>query len=173
MTTINLYQEGQQQEENKKNSMISGSFVFSIALLVLVMLVYGGVKLFSNSFDKKNKAILADIEVQKNGIAGEKELVAVVDFQERMDKIKKTVASRVDAKTIIQNVALEMVGGVRLTDYTYTDKLISLNFSADNYQLVAREILNFKKSENFTGVGLVSINRAEKAVVFKLEMNRK
>lgn len=170
MSPINLYQESSQEAEKKNTSILSTGLAFSLVILLLVLLAWGGLKIANASLEKSNATVEKNITVAKNGIQGEQDINKIADFQNRTSKIRKTIAGTIGMKQLVQDVANEIIPGIRLTSYTYDSGKLTLNFSADNYQLVAKQIVNFKKSVNFSRVNVVNISRGEKTIDFSLDM---
>jgi len=170
MTSINLYQDPTKQEGGKKESIFSGGFFISLSVLVVTLLVYGGVKMYSASIVGKNVALAAQIQDEKTAISGHDELATITDFQKRVDVITADIGSKEYIKDVLQNISANLVSGITVTDFSYDGGTITLVMNADGFQNVAQQILSFKQSPHFTGVSVVNISRGDKDISFSIAM---
>lgn len=181
MTTINLYQE----QEKKKSSFFKGSknsvLLLSLGVLLIVILVFIGLKIAVYSFEKQNEKLEDVIKNEKAEMARLSNLEQVFDMQMRLKEIKSNLkvennqVSRTQMVQVLNKMEGEINNGIVVTTYKYeNDKnKVSLTFNANNFNDVAQQILGFKESDYFSNVNLTKISRGEKAISCVVEMNIK
>lgn len=168
MTTINLYQEQNDTSVASKQERTANKGLYgSLAILVVTLFVYGGVKFYTIDLQKKGEAANSQIEDIKNSFSGEKVNLAV-DFQQRLDAIDKNVASKDDVDGILLKVAEAVSPDVRMLSYLQEGDSISIVLVSDNFFKVARQTLRFKENKNFSGVSVSKIQRKEELIEFTI-----
>lgn len=168
MTTINLYQEqNDTSAANKRDRTANKGLYGSLAILVVTMLVYGGVKFYTIDLQKKGEVADLQIEDIKNSFSGEKVNLAV-DFQQRLDAIDKNVAAKDDVDGILLKVAETVSSDVRMVSYSQEGDSIVAVLTSDSFFNVARQTLRFKENKNFSGVSVSKIQRKEKLIEFTI-----
>lgn len=170
MTTINLHQN--RQEDQARFSVKSGNsgFVFSLGILVITLLILAGLKLYV-PFAEGNEKVLADtVLAENNKLVGLKSLEKIVDTQQRLNEIKNNLqlkdgnVTRLEMTKILDHLSSDLNPGVVVSDFKYETDKVTVSFDANNFSDVAKQILNFKKSDYFTEVNLSSINRKENTI---------
>jgi hypothetical protein len=181
MTTINLYQ-NQQEEQKKISSRAANSgLFFSLGILAITILALVGLKVAVSFLNKENEAVTATIQKEKDSMTGLSNLEQVVDMQTRLKEIKNNLqiknnqVSRTQMTQVLDRMGAEVNAGIVIVSYKYEDsgKKVTLTFEANNFSDVARQILNFKDSTYFTNVKLISVLRGEKTISCDIEMSVK
>jgi hypothetical protein len=168
MTTINLYQEqNDTSAANKQDRTANKGLYGSLAVLVITLLVFGGVKFYAIDLQKKGVAADQQIEDIKKNFSGEKVNLAV-DFQQRIDAIDKNMASKDDIDGILLKVAETVSSDVRMVSYSQEGDSLVVVLASDNFFSVARQTLRFKENKNFSGVSVSKIQRKEKLIEFSI-----
>lgn len=179
MTTINLYQNQAEKENQMSIRGDNKGFFFSIGILGLTLLVLLGFKLYVPIAQKANLELDASIVSENTKLVGLKDLEQIVDTQKRIEEIKKNLiiadgkVSRVEISKIIDMIAAEMINNVVVSNLDYKDGKISIDFVATNFNDVSRQIFNFKNSANFSGVSLANLSRQDDGINFSMDMNLK
>lgn len=171
MTTINLYQEQNDNSAASKQDKVANKGLYgSLAVLVITVLVFGGVKFYAIDLQKKGEAADLQIADIKSSFSGEK-VNSAVDFQQRLDVIDKNIAAKDDVDGILLKVAETVSPDVRMVSYLQEGDSISIVLSSDNFFKVARQTLRFKESKNFSGVSVSKIQRKENLIEFTINAN--
>lgn len=172
MVNINLHRE--EKKENRiyeSNFWRSGTF-FSIALLIVTSFIYAGQLLYKKKLASNENAIIREISEKKSSL-GSAALVNIKDFDQRISKIDNNLAQRVYPNDVLAYIEDFLVKNVYIDSYEYEDSKqeVALNVVADNYNAIASQILNFKKSGKFSNVDISSTNRTEDGkITFTLTM---
>lgn len=124
-----------------------------IVLLLAVLIAYAAIVWYAwrtaKSDDSVNAQYVSEYADLMKGNAKD-----VYDFQNRMD-VSKTLLSQADAvMPSLQEIEKDMAPGTYLSKYGYDGGKgeIKLSFVGDNYDAMAKQILNFKQSDFFAGV---------------------
>jgi hypothetical protein len=120
---------------------------------MLTLATLGGLYFYRNSLDEQ----IADSGIQYTGKFGgfmDGSAKPVLDYQSRLliaTDLEKKSRSVMDDFSAIENA---MVQGVYLGSYDYENEggLITLSCYADNYEIIAKQILSFKASSAFSSV---------------------
>jgi len=129
------------------------SLIGMLSLLGLTLVVYGGIVLYTHK-------IVGDDELAKSRYADEYALLSVgnakdvYDFQNRLNISGGLASDTPLAVPSLQEIEKIMVAGSHLSSYDYDSKtgIIKLKYVGDDFGIVARQILNFKKSNFFSDV---------------------
>ena len=181
MTTINLYQDQPKKQKSISQRIIGSGLFFSMSLLVIVILVFIGLKIFVYFLDGQNENLMDVIQKEKTSLTGIGNLEQVVDTQTRLKEIKDNLqiknnqVSRTQMIQVLGYMEAEINNGIVVSSYMYeNDKnKVTLKFDANNFNDAAQQILGLKDSDHFTNVNLLKINRGEKAISCEVEMNVK
>ncbi|MFA5962298.1 MAG: hypothetical protein WC848_06465 [Parcubacteria group bacterium] len=147
MANINLVTD---KEETKMMGM--GTSVL-LAVFFLVILIYCGLFFYGKKLSKDTDALTAAYSAKRSSfIVGDSK--RVLDFQNRLSISNDLLAQERNANQNVVKVEESMIAGVYLSAYEYDDdtKAITLDCYADNYEMVAKQILSFKSSDYFTSV---------------------
>lgn len=179
MTTINLYQN--QNEEEKRFTLFTGNkgFIFSIGIVVLTILILVGLKATIPFLEKRNQNSLAAVQKESDSLVGLNNVDLVVDMQTRLEHIKNNLqikngnVLRPELTKALSGLEKDSVAGVAVSKYEYAGDGAAVTFVAGNFSDIARQILNFKKSAYFTDVNVTNVGREEKGIVCTVEMGIK
>lgn len=82
----------------------------------------------------------------------------VIDLQTRIFKLRDVVSQRNSAVDSIQNIEKYLVAGVIVKDLSHNkeEKTIKLDCTAENHDVIAKQIASFKSFEFFSNVTLES-----------------
>lgn len=171
MTTINLYQEqGGNKSSGSNEQLIDRGFLVSISILALTLLVFGGMKFFAFDLEKKAAATDEQIQELQASFSGER-VNSTVDFQQRIEAIKQNTDSREDVVSALKEAGNLVIPAVRIVDYSQEGNVLSITLSTEKFLDVAKQVLNFKNSNAFSGVSVSKIQRKEKGIEFLVEMS--
>jgi hypothetical protein len=187
MTTINLYQDQQEQkhkeEVGKKTSKfkVSGSLMLLLGIIALTLLTFSGVRGFLAYLENKDGSLKDQIAEREKSFIGGSEFERAFDMQIRLRNIKNNLnikekeVKRQGMNKVLKNLEDDfIVSGVLLSDYNYTDGKVKVVFDADNFNSASRQIISLKNSENFLNANLVQIGINEQGVIkCTVEMNAK
>jgi len=179
MTTINLHQEKKENESRFSSSGGNGGVIFSIGILIFTLLVFQGLNMYIPFAQKNNDALAASVRAENEKLVGLKSLEQVADMQKRLTEIKSNLeikddaVNRLEMTKILDQISGELNASIVVTDFSYKEDEIMLTFNAFNFGDIAKQILNFKKSEYFTGVGVSSIINSDGLVTCVVAMSVK
>lgn len=181
MTTINLYQNKEQDKKRISSRTANGGFWFSIAILALTLISLFSIRIYIASLVKQNEALTASVAQQNQGLAGVNSLQRILDMQTRLAEISKGLeikdkqVGQLKMTQILDGLEKDMNSGVAVTSYSYDEASgeVKVSFNARNFNDAARQILNFKKSEYFSEVDLGEITRDEKGINTEVSMKFK
>jgi len=171
MANINLI-----SERNDGDVVIGKGLIWIMAAFVLTLCLYGGMILYKNNLIKKIESTKLEYDT---GLAEFKAGGArdVADFQNRLDIAEKDLEKSRGMVVDLAEVEKAMVSDARLASYGFDEKSgeISLECVADNYNAVARQILNFKTSGYFFGVtaGESSLEGESGGITFPVNLKLK
>jgi type IV pilus assembly protein PilN len=172
MTTINLYQQSSEDSQKKKKlKLVSGGFIYSIGMLLLVLVALGAMKIYNASLAKRDAAIQNEIAQKITSFSGQDEVDQVADIQSRLSVIKKNMDSQPQLADQLHNFANYVVSGVMVSSYKQEGQKLTVEFLANAFTDVSRQILNLKKSNNFSNVDVTSLTRGEKNLDFVITMD--
>lgn len=179
MTTINLYQDQQEAQRKLLSTSGNGGLFISLGILVLTFLVLGGLKFSVYTLEKESVALEQSAKAENTSLAGFGELDRIADLQARLEQIKSNlqvknnVVTRMQMNDVLDRLGSDLSSGIVITSYKFDSGKIKVSFKAGNFNDASRQILNFKKSSNFSDVNLTSISRDETGVKSDVEMSIK
>lgn len=138
-----------------KKSASDKGFIVSIIVLIITLLVYGGLKLATQSYSSKKAGVEEQISAVRNSLSGG-EVERVADFQKRMDNIDSRFTSEASPNEKLNAIADAMVAGSVATSIESSDSTVTAIFKVDNYQTASKQILGLK-------------NKFDQAKISKLE----
>lgn len=159
MTNINLSQSVQEEKaSHQKKGIIDKGTSISMAILILTLLAFGGVKVYSIILVDKIAEIDNQANMQLKDIK-DSDADRIADFQSRVDQIKSNIDSKSNPNRMLDKVGGAMVQGVYLESYNYNElsSQLSLNMVANGFEDMAKQILNLKNE--FGEAGLLSNSR--------------
>lgn len=150
MVNINLATDDSKQ--SALSTIGGGNFILFVAFF-LVLAGYGGLLIWKNVLDKniqKTKE-MSSVNLVKFSDQKAKD---VVDFQDRLDIANGLLTKGVNNFAYLSSVEKYIVPGVYINSYKFDDatKTITLAAMGDNYNLIAKQILNFKTASEFSSV---------------------
>jgi hypothetical protein len=173
MTNINLYQSSTEtKNEKKKMTLLDSGFFWSLAMLLIVIIAFAGLKFVSNNL--KNKSVLLENEIiQGNATFAGSDLNRIVDFKARLDESMKNISSKLDTGNVFSAVESSIVRGVYVVSFSLDNKdnglaAITLDLVARDFSLAAKQILSFKENDSFENVSVIETSRDEDGVAFKI-----
>ena len=181
MTTINLYQNQQEIQEKLAARSASSGFIFSIGILIVTIMVWGGLKVAVSILDKKNFELASNVEQERINLASFGNIENIVDLQIRLEQIKNNLqikdnaVNRKQATSILDHLGSDISSGIVVSEYKYDNdsNKVTLMLSANNFTDASRQILNLKTSNYFSNVNLIGISRGVKAIAASVEMSVK
>ncbi|KKP97472.1 MAG: hypothetical protein US25_C0002G0017 [Candidatus Moranbacteria bacterium GW2011_GWE1_36_7] len=180
MTTINLRQN--QDGDGKRVSMQNANkgFFFSLGILVVTLAIFLGLKPYISILEKDNAALVGEIMMKNNEVVGLKHLEQLMDIQDRVSEINSNleisngVVSRIEMNKILDNMSADLYPGVVVSTYRYGDDgSVFVQFDSNNFSDAAKQVFNFKTSENFSNVDLTNITRKENTISCDIVMKLK
>ncbi|EKE19324.1 MAG: hypothetical protein ACD_9C00051G0014 [uncultured bacterium] len=180
MTTINLYQKHKDSGEGTAlNKSGNSGFIFSLSILIITVVVAVGLKIYIPSAENKNEALSKRVEAESSSLVGLKKLEQISDTKKRLAEIssnleiKNDKAERMEVSQTLNNLAADMIKGSYISQYTYTDGKVVVKMMSNNFNSVAKQILNLKKTTYFSDVNVLKVSRGEESVEFDVEMKIK
>ena len=158
MANINLTT--QESRETTDNGLFSSGLVVMFIVLVLVVVIYGVLLIMTWQTDKEIAQTKSDFSV-KYAALSESKGKEIADYYNRLNIAKESMAKSRDVKETLGQIENLVIPGVYLKSYGLADAAgnIILNCVGDTYNTVAKQILNFKKSEYFSSVTAGSTTR--------------
>lgn len=130
----------------------TGTTVLLIVFL-LTVLAYLGLLFYGKKLNEEAEGLKTEYAGRLNSfISGDSK--RVLDFQNRLTISGELLAKERNNKGDMEKVEEAMITGVYLGAYKYDSKTnsIALDCYADNYEVVAKQILSFKKQAYFPAV---------------------
>lgn len=169
--------EERQATFHKKKQLIDTGIIISCGIAVVTLLVLGGLKYYNfvlqGKIESADKEIKADNDLLTSAAAKDSSANIVSDFAVRLAKAQENISGKRDPVAALKNLESTVVSGANLESYTYNkDKnSLLLTMAADSFPAVARQLLNFKKSEYFQDVMISGISRTETSKIgFTIDM---
>lgn len=161
--------------ENAVSAMSWGNVILFLILL-LVLATYGGLLFWKNSLEKSitdtKNAHSADVASFSSDNAKN-----VVDFQNRLTIAKNLLNDNSNNINYLSALEKNIVPGAHISSYKFdkTANTINLNCVADNYNIVAKQILSFKTSGQYASVfgGQTSFDSTTNKIDFSVILNIK
>ncbi|HBP01359.1 MAG: hypothetical protein UY41_C0013G0010 [Candidatus Moranbacteria bacterium GW2011_GWE1_49_15] len=176
MTNINLYQASTEKTQEQKRAMVAdGGFIWSLGILLLVLLSYGGLKVVSGNFEKRIESVKAETESENQTFAGS-DLDRIADFQLRTDEAVRSISSKSDINGIFVSLEDAVVKGVSVNSFSYKGEgslKVDMMMTASDFPTVAKQILSLKESGSFSNVSVSGMQREENGIGFDISANYK
>lgn len=149
-----------------------------MGIIVLTAVVLVCVKLAIPIVEERNSRVLDEIKTENNSLAQESKIDLVFDVQTRLNQIKKNLqiknneVSRPEMTDVLSNLATDSIAGVAVSLYKFENNKVTATFNATNFNDIAKQILNFKKSAYFKNANVISVGRGkEEGVTCIVEMD--
>ena len=174
MANINLYQSIQREETfHKKKSLTDKGVVLALAVIIITLLSYGGIKFYTSVQSKQILELEDQIRAEAEKIDAA-ELNRVADFQTRIENVSDSIDAKKDPIALLSKVEGSMIQGIVLTAYDWDEekKILAVEGLADSFSTMARQILNLKQIPLVSDVSVKKTSRdKEGKVEFALEAN--
>ena len=174
MSNINLYQDPKEilEGKSKKRSVFSRTFVWPVGILVLICLIFGGLKFINANLTHKSDMLIEEIAQAKNSFSGG-DIDRVIDFNERIDRIDANISSKFDSTKVLDSIEKYMIKDVVVTSYKYevgknNESLLAMEFEAKDFLEAAKQILNLKNDASLKNVTVVETGKVEDKIRFKI-----
>lgn len=167
MTGINLSQPEQKKVHPRffDNGTLTG-----IALLVITLCVFGGLRWYIGSLEKQNQSLDVLLAEKKNELQGEN-VDRLADVNSRITHL--TLNPTKDAKDILMKLEEVIIPAVALTSLRYDNESskISLEATTNNFKDLAQQIQILKSTEIFSLVRMDEVVRTQTGdIAFSLEV---
>jgi len=144
--------------------------VSSIAPLLLIFIAWGVLNLMTYLTVQKDTELQAQIVSNSAILNSDKATDNIVDLQSRLSQIKLNLASKIEVDEVLNEMAKTVVAGVTFSSYTHTDKKLLITLNASNFDIIAKQIFNFKQTEFLSSVEVSQITRDMKGIKCDVEM---
>ncbi len=173
MSNVNLATEKIPQNKAKK---IGKGLIISIVSLVLVICLYVVLLFMNKKVSAQIVAVQSQFKSEYNKFLASN-ANEVFDFKKRSNLAKKLISADRSQRSIFNQLEKDLLPQVYLNSYSYNKNKnnLSLNCSGDNFNVVAKQVLSFKKSNYFQKVSLrkselsIENNRVEFIINLKLK----
>lgn len=175
MGNINLATEI--EERDQKPELVSKSLGVAILMLVLALLVWGGLVFGKKNLEGRINSVKAqyDSEYEKFLTGNAKE---VADFENRSGIASALLEEKINAGSFLAEIEKSMVTGAYLDSLKYEAEsgTLTLVGAANDYNVVAKQILSFKQNSMFSSVvpketGMeAGENDGQTKIIFNLEL---
>jgi Tfp pilus assembly protein PilN len=167
MANTNLYQSGDQPSFSPKRGVqLDKGMLFSGILMLVVLALFGGVKMYYNLVFKEKTDIESKID-QASANLKSPEASEVSDFQKRLEKIDENLSTKqnpVEVLNFIEKVIAPevLLASLSLDNETGTLELI---FNVDNFRSMSRQIFIIKQDSFLSNVSVSGVERDEKGTI--------
>jgi hypothetical protein len=173
MTTINLQQEGQRAELVGSAGKASTSLIFFAVIAVTFSVVWGGLTLGATLFGKRNDEVKAQIALVNASLNEKKVVDEVFDLQTRLGLIKSNLASKPELSGTLDKVAKVVLPGIVFTAYNAKEQQLLITMNGSNFDLISKQIFNFKQADFSKGVELLNLARNQKGISCQVAVHLK
>jgi hypothetical protein len=161
---------------NSSESPYGAGNLILFGVLILTLLAYGGLLFWTKSIEKQIAVTQAQYSSDLAQFSTDN-AKNVIDYENRLGMVKKLLGQGVNNVDFLIKLEGMMVPGAVVDTYNYDDssKVISLSCSADNYAVVAKQIMSFKSSKAFSSVtaGKSTVDATSGKVSFVMDLNTK
>ena len=152
-----------------------GNIVLFI-ILFLVLAAYGGLLYWKSTLEKNIAQANNDHSADVAKFSSDK-AKGVVDFQNRLTIAKNLLSDNSNNVNYLSALEKNIIPGVYVDSYNFdkTTNVIKLNCVADNYNIVAKQILSFKTSGQYVSVfgGQTSLDATKNKINVSVTLNIK
>lgn len=131
-------------------SMLSGGFIFGIAILIIAGIAYAVLYFWDSSLKSKTEELKGQYSSEEAAFKkGDSRIV--VDFRDRLQIAEGLVLEQNIPVTTFTEIQERVIPGVYIASYTFSskDNSIVLRCVADGFNTIAKQIANFKKESNY------------------------
>ena len=164
MPGVNLSQAVAEEEEVKRpRGFFDTGIIVSLVLLALSGSVWGGMRLYVGSLDKKIAALDETLSSNTERLKGEG-VNRVADFDARVAYYSENKDALTDPRDVLRRLESVMVPGVVLTNFTYDHqaRMSIIAGRSDDFRKMAEQILSLKAEKIFSQVVVDRIERDDK-----------
>lgn len=144
VTNINLV-----SPENENKMPLSGraTLLFSAALVVLILGIYGAISYLEKKYVSEKNRLETEIQAEKAKM-NSPGFAALADFQERLDLLGKIIGDHAYWDEYLKRLSKYILPEIRLTDFSSGEKAdtITLKGVAPNFEALSRGIILLQKS---------------------------
>jgi len=153
------------------------SYLKTPILMIIALAIVGGAYFWINL---KTNELVAKTEQDKQAVVVEQKNIKsnnskiVFDFQDRLILSKGFLEKKRQDLDSLGELEKIVVKGVYLTKYSYSGNSVSVSCVADNFDNVAKQILNFKSSDYFSpDISTTSTESKDEKINFGVELKIK
>lgn len=159
MAGINLSQSLQEKQTLARGKFFDRGLLFTIVGFVLLLMVFGGLRWYVGTLDKKMIELDRAVAEKTASLRG-KEVNRIVDFSRRLEAIDKHLALEPDPTSMFRQLEMHTLLTVQLTGYEYDRRTgeIKLHGSSNTLKEVAQQMLAFK---NIDGVSKITVENID------------
>lgn len=149
-----------------------------VTIFIVVLLlggIYGGMVFYRKNLKSQADSANSSYEIEYGKLKGESSK-EVIDFQNRLTVAKEVLNQKSLAKETLAEMEKSIASDVYILSYELDAKKRNLTLScvSDNFNLVAQQLLAFKKSEYFSNVTLGEAKANEDGKIeFEVELKIK
>lgn len=148
MTNINLLESAEGKNNQDQKSLGGKALFIPLAVLLAVLLAFGGAKFYLSSLEKEKSGIDGEVKSESANLSG-KSVDRAADFQERMKKAAEEVSSKENYENYLEELEALIVNGAKVESLKYSQTGAEMAITADDFKTVARQVLSFKQSKFF------------------------
>jgi hypothetical protein len=148
MSNINLLESAQGKKNNSRGILSGKSFVIPVIILVFVFLIFGATKIYASYLDKKKASIDEENTQELANLSG-KNVERIFDFTERLKLAKEKTLLKKNYNNYLKELEDGLVQGITVSSLKYSDSGVEVSMVADNFKVVAQQVLSFKKTNNY------------------------
>ncbi len=135
--------------EAKEKVDFAKSIPSLIVVLVLVVVIYAGIMIYEKNLNNNIQKLNSNYASQANQL--EKSSKDIMNFQNRLMAAKSLLAKKDEITANLGELEKDMMPGVYVETYQYSAQNgLDLTCIADNFDDMAKQILSFKNSANYT-----------------------
>jgi hypothetical protein len=166
MVNINL---STSNDDQKSSLFPAEKVIYLVVVIVIWFVTYAGVTIYKSVLEKKTKEIVSERVLKENSVKEGKNK-DIFDFQTRLTMADSLVGKKSDVIESLGKIQELMVNGVYLSSYVYDKKDNSLFLIGEtsDYTALARQILNFKKSEYLSNIKIDDIENGKGKMNFSV-----
>lgn len=168
MVNINLTTE---KINVKEPPLFKKEVVILVGLLAMLVMAYGGLLLYEKNIIKKTEGKNAEyVQVYRELTEGNTK--SVFDFQNRLSSASGLFSTGNPTLDNLKKMEETVIPGVYISTFSYDigQSKINLTMVAQNYSLMAKQILSFKKSGYFSEVGVSSSQSENNSIRFPVSL---
>ena len=153
MVNINLSTIG--EEDTKKEESYNIGTILILSVVVILVLACGGVYIWKNDINKRIASAKEEYKENLEKLNGN-EYSSIVDFQIRLDIAESSLEEKNLTDESFNQVEQNLIPGIRLEGYNFNneERIIKIEGVTSDYEILAKQVLSFKKTDYFSGVSI-------------------